>query len=57
MVTDPVCRMAIDERSATHWVVLKGHQYFFCSEGCLAEFLRHPDDYTVREGEEGRVGS
>lgn len=43
---DIVCGM---ELSATEIMfVLDGRQYYFCSEGCRAEFLRHADDYVTQ---------
>ncbi len=48
MVIDPVCNMKID-RSTVRWaLVYGGKEYFFCSEGCMAEFQRHPEDYQER---------
>lgn len=44
--TDPVCRMQLDEKDATHSLVHQGHIYYFCSVGCQAEFQRHPEDYV-----------
>lgn len=46
MVTDPVCKMEIDENAARHSFVFEGETHFFCSEGCQAEFIRHPLDYS-----------
>ena len=61
MVTDPVCKMDVDEKVASHSSVFESERYFFCSEGCQAEFLRHPRDYVKpdrppsdRSPEEGR---
>ena len=49
MLTDPVCKMDIDERTAGHSIIFEKESYFFCSEGCQAEFLRHPEDYVKRD--------
>lgn len=46
MVTDQVCKMEIDEVTATYSVDHDGEEYFFCSEGCLEEFKRRPMDYV-----------
>lgn len=45
MVTDLVCKMEVDEKTAFSSLSLDGEEYFFCSEGCCAEFMRHPDEY------------
>jgi Cu+-exporting ATPase len=47
MVRDPVCGMSVDPRTATHRAEHKGTTAFFCSEGCKAKFLVHPDQYSV----------
>lgn len=46
--SDPVCRMAIDAHSATYALEYAGRVFRFCSEGCLREFRRHPDEYARR---------
>lgn len=46
MVIDLVCKMEIDEKSADNSLVFESEMYFFCSEGCRAEFIRHPEDYV-----------
>jgi YHS domain-containing protein len=45
MVTDLVCGMEINENAAGYSLILGGGKYFFCSEGCRAEFKRRPQDY------------
>ena len=45
MATDPVCGMRIDETRATFKLYIDDRVYCFCSEGCKAEFQRHPEDY------------
>lgn len=47
MVTDPVCRMRLDEAGVRESLVYEGREYYFCSVGCLAEFRRHPEDYAA----------
>jgi hypothetical protein len=39
---DPVCGMTVDPTKATS-VPHGGQTYYFCSDGCRAEFLRDPD--------------
>lgn len=46
MVKDIVCNMEIDETNAEYSLLFEGKTYYFCSEGCRAEFERHPDDYS-----------
>lgn len=44
--TDPVCAMNLGEGTAKEFLLYQGHEYYFCSVGCRAEFERHPEDYT-----------
>jgi YHS domain-containing protein len=37
MVQDPVCRTYIPRRQAVK-VILKGKEYYFCSDGCAEKF-------------------
>lgn len=46
MTKDPVCGMAVDEGRTPHTLTYRETPYWFCSEGCCAEFLRYPDEYT-----------
>lgn len=48
MVTDVVCGMQINENAAGYSLILGSEKYFFCSEGCWAEFKRRPQDYLQR---------
>ena len=50
MVKDTVCKMEIDETTVENSLIFEGQTYFFCSEGCRAEFQRHPQDYMKSEG-------
>ena len=45
VVTDPVCGMTVDVRTAKHRFELDGTPYFFCSAGCLEKFSANPDLY------------
>jgi YHS domain-containing protein len=52
MVTDPVCGMKVDEKSAAaradyQRAVFEGKAYYFCSEQCKAEFERQPERYVA----------
>ena len=55
MAWDAVCGMKVDEREPGFQLRLEGRTYWFCSEACLAEFRRHPEDYTsaAADGEPG----
>lgn len=46
MVTDLVCKMEIDEKTASYSLVFDNKTYYFCSEGCRAEFMRHMQEYV-----------
>ncbi len=45
IVTDPVCGMNVDTRTATHRYELDGTPYYFCSARCLEKFRANPDQY------------
>ena len=49
--TDLVCGMKLREQQAKQFLVYDGHEYFFCSVGCRAEFQRHPEDYALTSAE------
>ena len=44
-VTDPVCGMKVDTRTAQHRFDLDDTPYYFCSLRCLEKFRRNPDAY------------
>jgi YHS domain-containing protein len=46
MATDPVCGMNVDEGEAMYTLDYYDRLYYFCSEGCKAEFERHTEDYV-----------
>jgi Cu+-exporting ATPase len=46
MAIDLVCKMDVNENAAKPSVVFDGKKYLFCSEGCRAEFERHPEEYS-----------
>ncbi len=46
-VTDPVCGMTVDPKTATQHVDYKGTRYYFCSSGCRAALVDHPERYAV----------
>lgn len=45
MAIDLVCKMDVNENAWKPSFVLEGKTYYFCSEGCRAEFKRRPQDY------------
>jgi P-type Cu+ transporter len=42
-VTDPVCKMVIEEKDAVGSSEYKGKTYYFCSEMCKEDFDKDPD--------------
>ena len=46
MVTDPVCKMKVDERSARFRADYGGETYRFCSAGCMKAFKADPTKYA-----------
>lgn len=46
MVTDPVCKMTIDEKKAAGKSEYKGKTYYFCAPGCKAKFDANPSAYV-----------
>ncbi|GKS60127.1 YHS domain-containing protein [Nitrospira sp.] len=47
MATDPVCKMVVDESTATLTSEYKGTQYYFCSSGCKESFDKDPEAYLT----------
>jgi Cu+-exporting ATPase len=47
--TDPVCGMKVEDKGDPLKTTFKGHDYFFCSEGCLDKFTADPEQYTQKE--------
>ena len=47
-VTDPVCGMTVDPLTSTRTSTHGGQTYWFCSDGCKAEFDRDPERLTAR---------
>lgn len=52
MVRDPVCNMQIDEAKNNRPLAYNDRVYYFCSEGCRAEFQRHPEEYAENDSAE-----
>jgi YHS domain-containing protein len=48
MVTDPVCKMQIDEKTAVGKSEHEGKTYYFCAVGCKKRFDENPQKYTAQ---------
>ena len=46
MVTDPVCKMQIDENKAAGKSEYKGKTYYFCAPVCKRKFDENPERYA-----------
>ena len=46
MVTDPVCKMQIEETKAAGKSEYQGKTYYFCALGCKQKFDASPATYT-----------
>lgn len=45
---DPVCKMAVDAKSAT--AAVRGREYRVCSKHCGATLQKDPDKYLEKDG-------
>jgi YHS domain-containing protein len=45
MAQDPVCHMAVDERTALS-AQYQGETYYFCAQVCKDRFLANPEHYV-----------
>jgi YHS domain-containing protein len=46
MVTDPVCKMQIDESKAAATSEYNGQTYYFCAKVCKTKFDQNPASYV-----------
>ena len=46
MVTDPVCKMQVDESKAAGKSEYQGKTYYFCAAGCKKKFDESPQTYV-----------
>ena len=46
MVTDPVCKMTIDENTAKGKSEYNGKTYYFCAPICKVKFDANPSAYV-----------
>ena len=58
MVTDPVCGMEIDPKTAAGKSDYLGKTYYFCSLGCKKTFDKEPQKYAGKAdaGTESKAG-
>jgi len=47
MARDPVCGMTVSKENAPAKESYKGHTFYFCSEGCRAQFAKNPDRFAT----------
>lgn len=47
MAHDPVCKMTVDEKTASVTTEYKGNTYYFCSAGCKSTFEKEPEKYVT----------
>ena len=52
MVKDPVCGMMVDPKTATAKTEYKGQTYYFCSQGCKADFDKNPEKYAAAQSQQ-----
>ncbi|MBM4136811.1 MAG: heavy metal translocating P-type ATPase [Nitrospira sp.] len=57
MVTDPVCKMVMEEEEAVGTSTYKGTTYYFCSEMCKERFDKDPEAYLKVQSSEFGVRS
>ena len=48
MVTDPVCKMQIDENKAAGKSEYQGQTIYFCALGCKKKFDENPQKYIAK---------
>jgi YHS domain-containing protein len=46
MAIGPICKMTVDEATATLVSEYKGKTYYFCAPGCKARFDGDPERYS-----------
>jgi Cu+-exporting ATPase len=53
-ITDPVCKMTIEEGDAVATSSYRGKTYHFCSFPCKKSFDRNPESYLGAEEDDGK---
>jgi len=48
MEKDVICGMQVDPKKAAGSSEYQGKTYYFCSDECRADFLKHPEKYVRR---------
>lgn len=51
MVTDPVCGMEIDPKTAAGKSEFEGQTYYFCSASCKQAFDKEPEKYARKQND------
>src|SRR4030042_1943689 len=55
MVTDPVCKMTIEEKDAVGTSTYKGITYYFCTESCKENFDKDPEAFLAEKDSEQKM--
>jgi len=50
MAKDPVCGMAVDEKTAPATSHYEGKTYYFCAQACKKAFDANPQQYLKKDG-------
>ncbi len=53
-ITDPVCKMVIEDKDSAGTSTYKGTIYYFCSEMCKQDFDKDPESYLKVSAEEAK---
>lgn len=53
-ITDPVCKMTIEEKDAAATSSHRGKTYRFCSPHCKEKFDRNPESYISGDATDKR---
>jgi Cu+-exporting ATPase len=56
-VTDPVCKMIIEDKDAAATSVYKGITYYFCSKPCKEDFDKNPESFLAVPGVEAMISA
>jgi Cu+-exporting ATPase len=56
-VTDPVCKMTIEEKDAVATSIYKGTTYYFCSTICKDDFDKNPENFVAEKAVEGMISA
>jgi len=54
---DPICGMSVKISGAKYIAEYQGKTYYFCSEGCKAEFLKDPAKHAAPAAEAPKAGT